>query len=156
MKAKKLLAALLADHNAAGDDDVSRHLRRGARWELFAGGQIRKIWMLAISRAVAGDVIELTQDIEITDTYTIDTTVPITINFGDYPIDATKVDIEKDSVVIAEGADVTFTAGTGGIKGKKNCLTNYGGTVTLNGGAYSTKLIGRGSALYNGSGTHGG
>lgn len=151
MKAKKLLAALLA---------VTMLLGMMSFPAFAEGSEVGTVPVAsledldaAISRAVAGDVIELTQDIEITDTYTIDTTVPITINFGDYTIDATKVDIEKDSVVIAEGADVTFTAGTGGIKGNKNCLTNYGGTVTLNGGAYSTKLIGRGSALYNGSGT---
>ena len=41
----------------------------------------------------------------------------------------------------------------GGINAYKNCLTNKGGIITLNGGTYSTTMIGRGSGLYNEAGT---
>ena len=106
----------------------------------------------AVEAAQAGDTITLLNDVELTETYTITNTNAMTIDFGGHYIDVTEVNYDADSLCIAEGADVTFT-GKGGIRGFKNCLTNYGGVITLNGGAYTTTMIGRGSALYNDTGT---
>ena len=108
----------------------------------------------ALDAAQNGDTIKLLSDVTISDTYTISNTNPITIDFNGFNIDVTRVSVNKDSIVIAEGADVTFmtSTGEGGIKGYKNCLTNEGGTITLNGGTYTTTVIGRGSTLFNSSG----
>ena len=105
----------------------------------------------AVATAQEGDTIKLVADVTITETYTIANTNAITIDFGGHYINTTAVDVNTDSLCVAPGADVTFT-GEGGMKGKKNCLTNNGGKITLNGGTYSTTMIGRGSTIYNGAG----
>ena len=105
----------------------------------------------AIAAAVDGDTVKLVKSVKITNTYTIANENPFTIDFNGYYIDATEIGPDYQSIVVKEDADVTFT-GRGGINGKKNCIDNSG-TVTINGGTYTTTLVGRGSALWNTMGT---
>lgn len=114
-------------------------------------GEYYETLAAAVAAAKDGDTIKLLKDIKIDNTCTITNQNPFKIDFNGKYIDATGIGPDYQSIVVSEGANVTFT-GNGGINGNQNCIDNSG-TVTINGGKYTTKLIGRGGALWNTKGT---
>lgn len=106
----------------------------------------------AITAAIDGQTVTLIADITETETYTIDGK-HITIDFGTYTVAASHNNGSANVFNIAAGAGLTLTGTTGGFTDNtvKGIFYNQG-TLTVNGGVYSTTVDDYG-VIYNEDGT---